>query len=144
MREFVKNFAKRVTLIPLGLSILLAGCTSNQSQNDKARSEGEVVNIYCWNTEFKGIYEAYAKDLAESHNVEVNFVIITNDYSAYQTNLDEMLAEESSLIDDDKVDIFLVEADNASKYVKSEYTLDVINDIGLTQADLADQYQYTK
>lgn len=144
MREFVKNFAKRVTLIPLGLSILLAGCTSNQLQNDKARSEGEVVNIYCWNTEFKGIYEAYAKDLAESHNVEVNFVIITNDYSAYQTNLDEMLAEESSLIDDDKVDIFLVEADNASKYVKSEYTLDVINDIGLTQADLADQYQYTK
>lgn len=40
--------------------------------------------------------------------------------------------------------IFPCRADYALKYVDSDYTLDVVNDIGLTKDDLADQYQYTK
>ena len=43
-----------------------------------------------------------------------------------------------------QVDIFLIEADYALKYVDSDYALDVKADIGLTDADLAGQYQYTK
>ena len=35
-------------------------------------------------------------------------------------------------------------ADYALKYVDSDYALDVKADIGLTDADLAGQYQYTK
>ena len=38
----------------------------------------------------------------------------------------------------------LIEADYALKYVDSDYTLDVVNDIGLSKDALADQYQYTK
>ena len=34
--------------------------------------------------------------------------------------------------------------DYALKYVDSDYTLDVVNDIGLSKDALADQYQYTK
>ena len=135
---------KRLGVVALGLSAFLGGCSPTQANVQISKSEGDVVNIYSWNTEFKGIYEAYAKDLEESHGVEVNFVVITNDYSAYQTNLDEMLAEQDQLIDDDKVDIFLVEADYASKYIKTDMTLDVMADIGLTQEDLSQQYQYTK
>lgn len=103
---------------------MLSGCSSEQKQSADTPKEGEVVNIYCWNTEFKNLYEAYAADLAKSHGVDVNFVVITNDHSAYQTNLDEALAEQNEVIDDDKVDIFLVEADYASKYVKSDNTLE--------------------
>ena len=54
-----------------------------------------------------------------------------------------MLNQESTA-DEDKIDIFLIEADYALKYVDSEYTLDVVNDIGLTDSDLSGQYQYTK
>ena len=43
-----------------------------------------------------------------------------------------------------KIDIFLIEADYALKYVDSDYVLDVKTDIGLTDSDLAGQYQYTK
>ena len=140
----MKKYFRGMGCIALMVSIVLGGCGVKQPEDVAAKTEGGVVNIYCWNTEFKGIYEQYAADLAESHGVEVNFVVITNDYSAYQTNLDEMLAEQEQVIDDDKVDIFLIEADYASKYIKSDATLDVIKDIGLTEEDLSQQYQYTK
>jgi hypothetical protein len=145
------------------LVTMLAGCGSTNASTDKTNAggtdsqvaatedsaaadtkEGKVVNIYCWNDEFQGRYEAYAKDLAEKHGVEVNFVIVANENNAYQNNLDTALQAQESAADDSKVDIFLVEADYASKYTKSEYALDVMGDVGLTKEDLAGQYQYTK
>lgn len=114
------------------------------AEDTAAAEEGKVVNIYCWNDEFQTRYEAYAADLAESHGVTVNFVIVANENNAYQQNLDQALLNQESAAADDKVDVFLVEADYATKYTKSEYALDVVKDIGLTEADLADQYQYTK
>ena len=135
---------KGILSLALATCICLSGCQTNTNSNTTKKSEGDVVNIYCWNNEFKGIYEAYAKDLAKKHEVDVNFVIITNDDSAYQTNLDEALAEQDTAIADDKVDIFLIEADYASKYTKSDNTLDIINDVGLSEDDLSQQYQYTK
>lgn len=140
----MKKRMMSIALAVLTAATCLNGCGVTSGEEDVSRKEGQVVNIYSWNTEFKGIYEAYAKDLEDKHNVDVNFIVITNDYSAYQTNLDEALAEQNNAIDDDKVDIFLVEADYASKYVKSDYTLDVIKDVGLSETDLAQQYQYTK
>lgn len=106
--------------------------------------EGKVVNIYCWNDEFQQRYEAYAADLAKEHGVEVNFVIVANENNAYQNNLDAALQAQESAAADDKVDVFLVEADYATKYTKSDYTLDVVGDVGLTEEDLSEQYPYTK
>lgn len=142
---------------------MLAGCGGNkaadtagdttatnsdatQADNGEAASteEGKVVNIYCWNDEFKSRYETYAADIAEQHGVSVNFVIVANENNAYQNNLDAALLAQETAAADDKVDVFLIEADYASKYTKSEFALDVVGDIGLTADDLADQYQYTK
>lgn len=140
--------------------LILTGCTNSDDSTKKETSgssqtpastveagetkEDQVVNIYSWNDEFKSLYEAYATDLAEKHGVKVNFIIVANENNAYQNNLDAALQAQESAAKDDKVDIFLVEADNASKYTKSEYALDIVGDVGLTEADLADQYQYTK
>ena len=128
---------------------MLCGCgnrtgTEMPEQMSGGEAEGRVVNIYCWNDEFKGIYEAYAKDLEEKHHVEVNFVVISSDHNAYQINLDEALQQQNEAIDDDKVDLFLIEADYAGKYIKSEYALDVQGDVGLTANELSGQYDYTK
>ena len=76
--------------------------------------------------------------------MKVNFIITPNQNNAYQNALDEALLNQESAAADDKIDIFLIEADYALKYVNTDYTLDVVNDIGLTESDLADQYQYTK
>ena len=134
------------------MACVFAGCGSsgnNETPNTPdapavSGEQGKVVNIYCWNEEFKGRYEAYAADLAEKHGVTVNFVIVANENNAYQNNLDAALLAQAEAAADDKVDIFLVEADYASKYTKTPYTLDVMADIGLTAEDLSQQYQYTK
>ena len=143
MKRKIVEMASLITLCTL----LVTGCGNGNNINTESSTtlnEGGVVNIYCWNDEFKGIYEKYAQDIAKQHGVEVNFVIITSDNNAYQINLDGALAEQDDVIDDDKVDLFLVEADYANKYVKSEASLDVKKDIGLTDDELSEQYQYTK
>lgn len=78
----------------------LYGCGSSTVETNYTSNEGQVVNIYCWNDEFKSIYESYAADIAESHGVEVNFFIISDDDNAYQINLDEALANQEKVIDD--------------------------------------------
>ncbi len=42
------------------------------------------------------------------------------------------------------MDLFLIEADYASKYVKSDNSIDVKKTVGLTDEDLKQQYDYTK
>ena len=112
--------------------------------------EGKVLNVYCWNDEFqrrvKAHYPGY-EEVDATHgkigDVEVVWNITPNADNAYQNNLDEALVNQESASADDKVDLFLVEADYALKYVDSEYTMPVA-DLGITDSDTADQYQYTK
>lgn len=103
--------------------------------------EGKVLNIYCWNEEFKTRFEAFYK---VPEGVTVNWIITPSDNNAYQNALDAALLDQENKPADEKIDIFLCEADYAVKYVDTDYTLDVINDLGLTDADVADMYQYTK
>ena len=139
-----KKSWKQVAAIVI-CAALLSGCTGeNGQEKNTGRKEGQVVNIYCWNDEFKEIYDKYASDLAKKHDVEVNLVIISSDNNAYQINLDEALKEQNTCIDDDKVDLFLIEADYASKYVKSDNSIDVKKTVGLIDEDLKQQYDYTK
>ena len=112
--------------------------------------EGKVLNVYCWNDEFqrrvKAHYPGY-EEVDATHgkigDVEVVWNITPNADNAYQNNLDQELLNQESASADDKVDLFLVEADYALKYVDSDYTMPVA-DLGITDADTADQYQYTK
>ena len=108
---------------------------------------GKKYNIYCWNTEFKDRFEKYyenQKDSALWDGVEVNFIINTNDGGVYQTKLDEAIAGQMSAAEDDRIDMFLVEADYALKYVNQDITLDVRGEVGLTDDDMANQYKYTQ
>ena len=103
--------------------------------------EGKVLNIYCWNEEFKTRFEKFYK---VPEGVTVNWVITPSDNNAYQNALDEALLGQADAEADKKVDLFLVEADYAVKYVDTDYTLDVKADLGLTDEDVAGMYQYTK
>lgn len=108
-------------------------------------SQGKVLNIYCWNDEFQGRYTEYFENVGKlPKGIEVNFIITPNENNAYQNALDQALLNQESVPDDEKIDIFLVEADYALKYVNTDYALDIKADVGLTDQDLANQYQYTK
>ncbi len=108
-----------------------------------AAAEGKVLNIYCWNTEFQGLYNTYAADIGDAAGVTVNWVINANEGSNYQDKLDVALTNQASAAADDKVDMFLIEADYALKYTNSDYSMNVM-DLGITDADIANQYAYTQ
>ena len=117
-------------------------------------AQGKVLNIWCWNDEFQSRFNDYYPEVSAiasdkstttlKDGTTVKWTINANENNNYQNKLDEALLSQDSAADDDKIDIFLIEADYALKYVDSDYVLDVKKDIGLTDADLAGQYQYTK
>lgn len=115
-----------------------------------ATDEGKVLNIYCWNEEFKSRITDHYPDYTEVDatsgtigDVSVKWNITPNADNAYQNNLDETLLKQADAAADDKIDLFLIEADYALKYVDSEYTMPIA-DLGITDADLSKQFQYTK
>ena len=134
---------KVISLLLVGIMAVtsLAGCGT---KTETAKTQGKVLNIHCWNTEFQDRFEYFKKSGKLPSDVKVNFVVTPNENNAYQNALDAALKKQDTAAADDKVDIFLVEADYALKYVNTDYTLDVTKDIGLTKDDLANQYQYTK
>ena len=112
--------------------------------------EGKVLNIYCWNEEFKtrvtDHYPGY-EEVDGTHgkigDVDVVWNITPSDDNAYQNNLDATLLGQADAAADDKIDLFLLEADYALKYVDTPYTMN-IKDLGITDADIANQYKYTQ
>ena len=127
-----------------------APATEAAASDASASDEGKVLNIYCWNEEFKSRvtdhypgYEEVDGTTGKIGDITVKWNITPSDDNAYQNNLDETLLKQADAAADDKIDLFLIEADYALKYVDTDYTMPV-KDLGITDADLANQYQYTK
>ncbi len=120
-----------------------AGSGFAKSLGPAGSSGGKVLNICVWNEEFQDRFNKfYARRLPSG--VSVKWILTPNQGSAYQDKLDEYMLAQSEAAADAKIDIFLVESDYALKYVNTDYTLDVKKEIGLTDADLSQQYKYTK
>ncbi len=132
-----------ITAAALAMAAMFTSCGNKSNNAGSSAKEGKVLNIYCWNEEFQERFNAYYAPKLPS-DVKVNWLITPNQDNAYQNKLDEALLAQDKAAADDKIDLFLVEADYALKYVDTNYTLDVKKDLGLTDADLSHQYKYTK
>ncbi len=138
-------------LISFVLAGAMAGSLLGGSMSAFAEdAEGTVLNIYCWNTEFQDRvtahypgYEAVDETHGKIGDVSVAWNITSNQDNAYQINLDEALLGQEEASADDKVDIFLCEADYAKKYMNTDFAMPIA-DLGITDEELAKQYQYTK
>ena len=136
---------KKLIAIVLCLVMVVAAvaCTSKPATETKTETktetaaQGKVFNIYAWNEEFKGFFEKYYK---VPEGVTVNWIITPSDNGAYQQKLDEALLNQANAAADDKVDMFLAEADYIGKYVNSDATMS-IDAIGFKNADT--MYEYT-
>ena len=130
----------RISCTFLFTCLIFTSCIPSSKQK-----EGKVLNIACWNEEFKTRFNDYfvAKGLLPE-NIKVNWIMVPNEGNEYQNKLDELLVAQKELSPNERLDIFLVEADYALKYSDTPYTLDVKKDIGLTDEDLSSQYKYTQ
>lgn len=100
--------------------------------------EGKVLNIYCWNGDFKGYVEKYYK---APEGVTFNWIEIANEGGAYQTALDQALMNQESASADEKVDIFLAEADYILKYANTDLTQDITK-LGVQNWGVGYDYTY--
>ena len=131
-----------------------SGATSATSEKKSAAQVsdgGKVLNIRVWNEEFRdrvvAHYPGYKKTgkwTGKIGDVDVKWTMVSNQDNAYQDALDQALLNQADAKDDEKVDMFLVEADYALKYVNSDYTVDVVNDLGVSEDSLSNQYKYTQ
>ena len=88
----------------------------------------------------KGMLAAMCDAFNEAHpewNITYEYGVCGEDVAKDEVTKDVDAAA------DDKIDIFLVEADYALKYVDTDYTM-AVSDLGITDSDLSKQYQYTK
>ncbi|MFT4146328.1 MAG: carbohydrate ABC transporter substrate-binding protein [Mobilitalea sp.] len=125
---------------------------SDDTDTPVASDEGKVLNIHCWNTEFHDRVAAYYPGYVENADgtgtigdVTVNWVVTPSQDNAYQNALDAALIAQADTATDEKVDLFLIEADYALKYVNAATPVAMdVTELGLTTDDMKDQYQYTK
>jgi hypothetical protein len=132
--------------------------TSKLHGVDSSEDSKKTLTIYCWNTEFKSRLDKYypqgtsneltyneladgSKEIATINGVKLNWVQVENEGNAYQTKLDEALKGQQDSTE--KVDMFLMEADYALKYANGDVALS-IQDLGITDDDMSQMYQYTK
>ena len=154
-----KNLKAALVLVLAFMMVFsMAACGSKGGEaktesGEDAAEQGKVLNIWCWNDEFQSRFNDYypeVKEVAEDKSTTtlndgtvVKWTINPNEGNNYQDKLDEALLKQADAAADDKIDIFLVEADYALKYVDADVTMDV-KELGLTDDDMAQQYQYTK
>lgn len=138
---FKKLFAG---FIVLAAALFLVACTNDET---------EVLVIRVWNTEFQDRFRAFYPDYVETNKdgndvltdgTIVKWIIVANDDNAYQNALDQALENQDRAKKNDKVDIFLIEADYATKYTNERFALDIKGDLGITDAQLSNQYKYTQ
>ena len=121
-----------------------------------ASDEGKVINIYCWNDEFRTRVEAVYDQVVETSEdgtvttlkdgSEIHWVVNPNQDGVYQAKLDEVLMNQANAAADDKVDIFLSETDYVFKYTDKDANVAIpLTDLGINpDEDFADQYEFTK
>ena len=119
----------------LTLTTGLTGCKENGSAGYKDDNSGTKLRIACWNWEVREFVEAYYK---APEGITIEWVQNTNEGGAYQNTLDTLLKNNETASADDKIDIFLAEADYIKKYSCSDYSLDMKNFI----SDTSNMYDY--
>src|SRR5574344_121626 len=81
-------------------------------------------NVRIWNDEFQNHFQSYPTLFDHTHSdgtdilkdgTIVNWIMVENKSNKYQNALDDAIAAQHSADQDDKLDMFLVEADYAMK-----------------------------
>ena len=153
----MKKNLKAVLVLVLAFAMVftMAACGSKggEKKAEEPAEQGKVLNIWCWNDEFQTRFNDYYPEVKEvakdgstttlKDGTTVNWIVEPNEGNNYQTKLDEALLKQADAAADDKIDLFLVEADYARKYTNSEATMNIADLDGVLDAT-SDQYEYTK
>ncbi|MBZ4670810.1 MAG: hypothetical protein JG769_1114 [Oscillospiraceae bacterium] len=149
------NSANSSSESTLGQNAADSSSESVSAENSSA-DEGKIINIYCWNDEFRTRVETVYDQVVNTSEdgtvtklkdgSEIHWIINPNQDGVYQAKLDEALMNQASAADNDKVDLFLSETDYVFKYTDKTANVALpLKDIGINpDKDFADQYSFTR
>ena len=131
-----------------------SGTDGSPDESDAAQEpgadEGKVLNICCWDETLEETmrkhypsYEDNGDGTGRIGSVEVHW-IVAEDQDSYMDKLAEYLLRANDLSADERVDLFVASEDDLSIYVSGTYAQDVKGTLGLTDAELDDQYPFTQ
>ena len=135
---------KVVGLILVVLALMVAG----YGWHVYHKPTGKVLNIYCWDNSFEQVltkyYPAYDPDKKCIGDVQVHWIIVPSTDNIYQTTVDKALAERDDVSADERIDVFLTEADSVRKYTGTAEISMSMAELGLTEDELQEQFPYTR
>lgn len=121
------------------------------AQEAAGKDEGKTLNIYSMNGTFRDRlrdyypgYEDNGDGTGTIGDVKVSWHIASDSGENYSEVLSDALDNRSDASGDDRIDLFLADADDVGEYTGNDSTLNLKDDIGLTQDELSDQYSYTQ
>ena len=118
---------KKILSLVLALMMVL-GCMSFASAEEEI-----VLNVWSFTNELEGMINKY---YAPSHpNVKINYTIYPTDGGEYTSKVDALMA--SAAASEEAPDVFTLEAAFVKKYVNSDWTADLMGDLGVTEEEVA-------
>ena len=148
-------------LVAFAMTFSLAACGSSGGNDDQANSDANTESgsdedaipdneitgdpsakdafvVWAWNTDFTTLQDL----LVEKYPDLKDRLVFVNcgGSSYYQDKIDALFEDQRNEL---YPDMMLLEVGYVQKYVQSDYLMS-LKDLGITDADLADQYQYTK
>ena len=130
------------------LVVFLCGILGFLYKTEYSNSTGKVLNIYCWDTSFRTLmenyYPAYDKKSQRIGDVQVHWIIVPNTDNIYQTTVDKAIFESREKDPDQRIDLFLAEADYVRKYAGNEEAALSMAELGIDDAVLQAQFPYTR
>ena len=115
------------------LALVLAAMMLMSCMSFAAAEEKIVLNVWSFTNELEGMINKYYKP---SHpNVEIVFSIYPTDGGEYTSKVDNLMA--TAPTSDDAPDVFTLEAAFVKKYVNSDWTADLMGDLGITEEEVA-------
>lgn len=118
---------KKILSLVLALMMVM-GCMSFAAAEEKI-----TLNVWSFTNELEGMIEKYYKP---SHpNVEINYTIYPTDGGEYTSKVDTLMAADAASAE--APDIFTLEAAFVKKYVNSDWTADLMGDLGITEEEVA-------
>lgn len=121
-------------------------CAAPKKKGNNANycsSGGKVLNIYSYNEEFQNVVmDNLGYEFPE--NVTVEWHTIPFFDGNYLNTIKDLLNNQNKLSNDEKIDLLIIEPDYIKHFINAGYLLDVKKDIGLSDEDMKNQFQYTK
>lgn len=119
---------KKIVSLVLACMMLL-GCVSFAG----AEEEKITLNVWSFTVELQQMIDKY---YAPAHpNVEITYTVYPTDGGEYTSKVDNLLA--ASATSAEAPDVFTLEAAFVKKYVNSDWTADLMGDLGFTEEELA-------